>query len=309
MDNGAVSVDDLLSEYRAELEKLTQRERAERELQIYLALGGVGQRREVLKKTLGGNVGEYELRQTLLGADEWADPLWELWDKGTPVHTVHRLLIQTRQRAKLKSERCSVALQRVLDEYRQGWLRHTAEGKAYYAGRAPTPEPPPAPAASPPEPRGGEDENRLSKAFAEQLRIMTSQFVRTACAGLEDYDASKITDDFTGYVREALDDLRRKLTAARKRIRAKQDQPLAHVTRASFDHACEILVVHGKHGKPIDLREAKRRMLRRAADAHPDRWGGSTHAVEEYQAIIGAYSVLEQYMEELTARNERTRSP
>jgi len=299
-DNG-VSVDSLLDAYRAELEKLSHRDRALREVQIYMALGGTGQRREVLRANLGGSVGEYELRQTLLGADEWAGPLWDLWDKGASTNSIGQLLVEARKRARLKNRRCADVLDELLEEHKRAAVKQAPKESS-------RPKPPPTPPPPPQEPRGGEDEHRLSKQFSEQLRLLTSQYVRDACVGLEDYDASKLIGDFTGFVREAADDLRRRLTAARKRIRAKQDQPLVHVTRASFDHACELLVVRGTYGKPIDLRDAKRRQLRRAADAHPDRWGGTPHSVEEFQAIIGAYSVLEQYMEELTARST-TRSP
>jgi hypothetical protein len=213
---------------------------------------------------------------------------------------IPQLLVEARKRARLKNRRCADVLDELLEEHKRAVVKQAPKEPS-------RPKPPPTP-PPPPQERGGEDEHRLSKQFSEQLRILTSQYVRDACVGLEDYDASKLIGDFTGFVREAADDLRRRLTAARKRIRAKQDQPLVHVTRASFDHACELLVVRGTYGKPVDLRDAKRRQLRRAADAHPDRWGGTPHSVEEFQAIIGAYSVLEQYMEELTARSA-TRSP
>jgi len=306
----------MISSYKGNSKSMTERQKAELESQLwasYTASSGKssnGSSREWLVTVLGGKSRDYELRFTLWNAGEWVQPLWDLLENGMPRTTAVRLMREARSNASLNRVSLAVSLQAVLAAYNEsGYEARTPEGKTYRRtspGQKSQQE-----TESESNPIFDSDQFQItrSKKFRDKLVALTSEYVRTSLTDYPNIDvieARRAVDDFTSFVREACEDLRRKISVMRSEGR--KDSKRQKVTRDQLRHACEVLGISVIYGHVPDLRVAKRAMLKRARELHPDRHGGSEKTRAEYQAVIESYGVIETYEKGLTVHANGDRS-
>jgi Cdc6-like AAA superfamily ATPase len=78
----------------------------------------------------------------------------------------------------------------------------------------------------------------------------------------------------------------------------KERERSARVTREKLREATEVLGISIVWDRDVDLRKAKKIMLQRCAQLHPDKTGSMSDAQKtEYTAVVDAYKTLERYME------------
>ncbi|MGH9919815.1 MAG: hypothetical protein ACRD6W_13245, partial [Nitrososphaerales archaeon] len=84
---------------------------------------------------------------------------------------------------------------------------------------------------------------------------------------------------------------------------------LSRVSRDNLREAAEVLGVSVVWGRDVDLKKAKKIMLTRAAQLHPDQKGPQTDQQKaEYRAVIEAYKTIERYMEGRKSHEDGERS-
>jgi len=314
-------LDKLVAAYKSECGAMSEKQKAESERRIwavrYSSLGPdvpKGDRREWLASALGGTSAEYEHRSNLIGAGAWADPFWGMADSGASLYTVIRLFRDARKIVTSGQATHEDAVRSVIDGYNSlGYMARSPEGKVFRksgpGGRTPRPSDPPSVPGPSDRPKdynfdGSSSQNSRSKKFLSELMSLADSYVLSSLADPDADEALNLRiakDDFLSYVREAAEDLRRRVTASRSV--ARKDVRRQRVTREHFRHACEVLNLPYVYGHAVDLRFCKRTMLKRAGPLHPDRNNGSHSAQSEYQAVIESYAVLEKYTEGLKNEN------
>jgi len=140
---------------------------------------------------------------------------------------------------------------------------------------------------------------QLSIHFRQQVKLLGTVFVEQLLADVPDssHQRKDLLEGFDISLSQLIDELSvsiHKVKTDARRI--KEQNP---VTRKVFSWACEVLGLDFKYGQPepIDMKRVSRAKLRRARDLHPDR-NPALEAVDEYQAVIEAYNVLQAYSKE-----------
>ena len=257
-------------------------------------------------KELNVSTSEAEIRSQLLQAGTWTDPLWQMIDSGMSRSTIRNLFRKARDKFSKEDVSHSEALKQVVHQYNSsGHLAHTQSGSVY---RRRTPE-----EKQVSEPvsldtvtllmdMDGSQSTR-SKQFMARVLALTDEFFRTSLPGLASVDDTSMQlakTEFTSVIRESVEDLRRKVYNMRQT--SKED--LGRSTRVSsvdLRNAVDVLGLAVDYGTQVDLRKAKKIMLRRCAQLHPDRSGQKNQEqLNEYTAVVNAYKTLEKYMEGLT---------
>jgi hypothetical protein len=295
----------LIAEYKKAFGSLSEKQRAEEERDLYeLACpDGKGAKREWMVANLGGQAQHYEHRAMLIMAGPWVDPLWKMFDEGVSRQTIVNLFRQARNLIARKHLAGEVALQQVIEEYNKtGHEARTPDGKIY---RRRTPmekqrsQPPPSMSQIPVEMDMDATQNRRSKQFFSRLIALTDEYVRTSLVGLNHIDELEIKiakDEFSSYIREACEDFRRRVYVMRSSSK-KDRERRSRITREQLRQAAEVLGIPFVWDRDVDLKKAKKIMLRRLAQLHPDK-GATTEAQKaEYTAVREAYDTLERYME------------
>jgi membrane-associated HD superfamily phosphohydrolase len=310
---------EMLAQYKLTRDSLSEKEKAVAETKIWKAWLTIPIREKVRGRDhwFSINFGEShkcQVRAHLLNAGSWVEPLWELIDQGTSRNTVHNLFRQACMKAiegKIQNEE---ALKQVLIEYNStGFMVHTHDGRHY---RRPTIE----------------EKRRLktdsipvqsvemdtdtpqisrSKQFITQLSALTDEYLRTSVPDLSEIDGVSmrlLKDEFISFVRESSDELRRKVLSMRHQNK-KEKEAQNRVSRNELRLASEVLGIAIVNNKDVDLRKAKKIMLRRLAQLHPDKIGFvSEPQKEEYTAVKEAYDTIERYMDGRKSRESETQS-
>jgi len=295
---------DLIAQYKKSFPTMTEKQRAEEERDLYLLANPDqrGGKREWMVANLGGATQHFEQRAMLIMAGPWVNPLWKMFDEGTSRNTIILLFRKARDLVSHKHMQGDEAIQKVLEEYNsQGHEAHTPEGRRY---RRMSPvekqrsRPPPM-TDVPIEMDMDATQNRRSKQFMLRLMALTDEFVRTSLVGISHIDELEMKiakGEFTSYIREACDDFRRRVYNMRSSSK-KERERLSRVTRDELRQAAEVLGIPIVWDKDVDLRKAKKIMLRRCAQLHPDRGPVSDEQKAEFTAVREAYGTLERYME------------
>jgi hypothetical protein len=197
--------------------------------------------------TFGGAPAEYEIRSQLLQAGSWVEPLWAMIDEGISRSSVRNLFRQARASSIKKKLPPAEALSEVIDEYNKtGHQAHTPDGRVF---RRMSPlekqrsQPPPSMSDIPTEMDMDSSQNRRSKQFLSRLTALADEFLRTSVPGLSGIDemGAKIAkEEFVSFVREAAEDLRRRVYVLRSQMKRDRDRA-SRVSREELRYASEIL--------------------------------------------------------------------
>lgn len=317
-----MKLEELIELYRVNLETMTEWDKAVLESQIWdlratkegPGVSRLGERREWFQNKFGGTYAQYERRAALYHARDWTQPLWEKIKGGSSLNDVYNYYKRAKELGKLNGKpgpsAFRASLELVLVDKNAGLpppvvvVKPVPEQRAVPSPKEKEEEPAPEPKeAAHRRPVDYQDVTGLpqisnSKEYLRRMKELTDDFVRSSLGDIDPYQADILTAEFMGWIREAYDDLRRKVSKYRQE--ANSESTKKRVSKEAFKRACEVLSFRGTFGKPIDLRAAKKRMFVRARDLHPDSNEGSTEKVAEYDAVQKAYRVLEQYTEEVT---------
>jgi hypothetical protein len=137
--------------------------------------------------------------------------------------------------------------------------------------------------------------SKASQAFKQQVLALSASFIEQILQDMPDaaYHKRTLTESFSVSQEQLIEELRFSI----KKIKTQTRNTAADETidSTSFEWACEVLgVIDFEFGKDIDIIRASRSKFRRARELHPDR-NPAPEAVEEYQAVIEAFKILEHY--------------
>lgn len=293
----------LTEEYKHKKDGLSEQQKAELENEIWFVYGTIcGKRREERRiwftSQFGGTQAEYDDRANLVNSGKEVEQLWRRLDKGMLRRTAVMLLREGKQRFhsenfnKNKTGEITLteAIKGVLEEYDK------IEADKIEAAKNAVPKK----KAKKAKPDSGkstsEDPANKSKKFFQSVRTLTDEFLKERLKEVDPYFAKEISEEYVDWIREGYDDLRKKVS--KHRADAKKER-VGKIGRTRFQNACEILAIRGTFGKPVDLMAAKRCKMQRVKQLHPDKNEGNRETEREFQSVVEAYDLIQEYMEQL----------
>jgi len=304
---------DTINRYLKSKDSMNEKAKAEMETKIWDSWRKAGlkkylNKRDWARDVFNGPSFEYTFRAQLLQAGPWADPLWKLIDEGMSRHSAIRIFRIAKDRVAKEQIQNHEALQQEIDSYNStGHSAKSQSGKIY---RRRTPEE--KYRSSVPSSVDVEIDMDIdgshgtrSKQFMTRIVALADEFLRTSLPGLtgiEDIVIKRSKEEFISFIRESVEDLRRKVSSARQQ--SKKDA-VVRVSRDALREASEVLGVSIVYGVGADLRKAKKIMIRRCAQLHPDKNGPMSDSQKnEYTAVVNAYKTLENYNYMGVTKNE-----
>lgn len=303
-------VGELIEQYRELGPAMTEKEKAAFEHQLWNARPEKESRKReaYLHDVTGGSTREFILRGQLHNAGVVADPLWERAEKDYTLVTCVDLL-RTARRTSTSStqEALRTALAAAMNEYdSRPHLRHLVGGKIART-RSPTrlpttPDVPALPAASEAtrqDTRKSSEGIDTARVFWDELRRHVIGYITPKLVGAPELIREKLYGELETDLKVLLDGFQQKLQRA-----VKYGNGTVEIYRKQVLEACRALTLEPpKLGQPVDLKEARRKQRRLAALYHPDTHKGDDSMRALYVGVMQAFDVLEQYNENLEARN------
>jgi len=261
-----------------------------------------------------------EHRRALLIVGDLADPLWELVDGdltlGAAVDLVRRA-----KHVRIPPETTAHALRRAIAEYYalpitrslpNGKVTRHASTAEQRIGRPPGRRSTPKPEAQRPQPRRAPEQRTAPSVSADDfwkhLRSMCSEYARSR---LPDHSDEQIDAD----LRILETDLKVVFEQFGDRVRNKlRDTPLTVVVaRRQLTEACRVLLLDPPRDMqkppPVFFEKAKRQFKVLAREYHPDTSTGGEATRPQFESVMNAWNVLQQFQHQLQASNSKGDSP
>lgn len=224
-------------------------------------------------KLLDETVYSLRTRRDLLIAGKAAHPLWVHVDNGMPLGTAARILREARQK------RSVIGYERAVDE--------ELSKRGYKVERV-TSSPETEPDA--PEFIGS------SKALFNMLRTTLNQHLTRELSSMPPQERELLVNEFERDVSALIS-----LHKIKWRRMADTQREQKMITRAQFHGA--LLTLHmdpPKHSTPLAqlLKQANKQRRSLARMYHPDMHGGSEETLPQYKAVIEAFLIIQQYVQE-----------
>lgn len=260
-----------IQNYLSNISVWLHRTKAEAEEDLWkdmLALHGKGltlkePRRNWLRRVLKGTGYKiFELHSTIL-RHPGSDAMWGALDSGMLMHTAHECFRKAKDRTSTE----------------EGMVEALAEELSAVDRKVLPPV------------KGSE------RTFHQNVIKLLERDVAGKVAGLDAYLVQQLKADYGAFLREAHEDLHRDLDRMHRK-KAERKVVARRVTREGFGAACEVLGTFIRFGEDVDLRDIRRRALKRAGELHPDKNQGSGARNEEYQRVIEARNLLVRYQED-----------
>lgn len=303
MENEKARLDRLMEEYKDKKAGLTAKEKAQFESDIWHVhseIHGTGvskimERRDWFPHKFGGKPSEYADRCNLLGGGIAVDVLWGKLQNGMSIRSALHVFRRAKNRRGMGEGELDVLIEEELKSY---------EGKKYIK-----PEVPFAKRAKAATPLVSPQD------YFQRIKALSEEFADMKLIDVDPYLADQAKQELLDWIKEGYESL---LYTAGKLRKEGKNERLGKIGKTRFVQACEVLgittglsklkkikgelvtVSHPiKFGELIDLQMAKRNKFKRARELHPDSNAGSHASQEEYQAVIEAYEVLEDYMRQV----------
>ncbi len=294
----------LISEYEEIRRSNDEKEKALCESRMYRAslMGSI----RIFAKWASEKFGEppvcYEQRLSLVSAGEWAEPLWKMLDDGASRNTVIELFRAAKRNVTEPTVSPREALAKILEEYRSNnsVLPKGVKPKAEKAAKSVSMSM-----------DMDDSQNKRSKQFLNRITTLADEFIRTSIRNItpiEEMGVKVAKEEFTLFIREACDDFRRRVYVLRSGSRKDQERS-SRITRDNLRDAAEVLGISVVWGNKVDLRFAKKMMMTRCAQLHPDKAGAMSDKQKgEYTAVVEAYKTFDRYMEGFKSHEDGERS-
>lgn len=227
-------------------------------------------------------------RRELWIAGPAADPLWARVDAGMPIGRTARVLRAARGRA---SRRNREAFRRAIEEE----LRKMDFRPAEEVSATPTPILPTAGDTKDPFPPLPAP-NLGAREFWQKIRQVLAEHMRPRLEFMPEHERDRLLDDFDRDIQAVCAQHSSKW---QKSARGQQERQ--RVSRQHFTNALRVLHMDPpRRGAPLEpvLTQANKQKKTLARLYHPDSHGGSEHTRTQYQAVLDAFLVVEQYVSE-----------
>lgn len=297
--------EEMIEHYKVTASKFTHKERAEFEKQIWdtaapsLDLGGM-LRRTWLASQIFESQSDIENRSIIYNGGLAADELWRRLDEGMPLTTATGLLRKAKKIANASRIALRDALKSELDDYDKLPMYRLANGKVTRR-RAPATLPN-LKDIMPPKKRGRPSSGH-PRVFWAHIRDQLAHFVAARLVGADPIVAQTLWKDFEKDLKIIFDELQSKLYRARRDDKKGKDLS-KEVSRRAVVNACHTLSMDPPSpGKAIDLTLAKKQKHKLARLYHPDRHNGDESTRPQYDAVLEAFLILEQYQGNFGANN------
>ncbi len=236
-----------------------------------------------LPDVLGNGVKSSDLksRSAIYRAEPDSSVLWDRIEKGMPLRTASDLLARAKQRSLdlPLAERIREEL-RVYDS--TGYEVRTDDGKVYRRGVIPLPIAP-----------------KTEDEFRSVVQELIHSFLANDLEGrpaIQDHVRKKLVETFFADLAILFRDWEREVDKAIGRLQANETS----FARVHIIAACRKLSMDPPRlGKPVDLATANKQRKRLGRAYHPDAHGGETSLLTQFNEVMEAYRVLEQYNESL----------
>lgn len=238
----------------------------------------------------GCTVYDLRNRRSLWLLDDLVDPLWELIAQGTlPTGTAARLATEAQRRVG-KTDRDGFVLELRRSLHRQGYIQPSDED-----------EEPQASLPQPPEAHEWDDQREFWSRMQTSLGAFAAEKLKSFPEHERDLLVSELSRDLSSAFQTHMQRWNRLL---------RTQQEAKRISRYQLRSA--LLILHmdpPKRGSKLDtlLTKAKSQKKQLARMYHPDSNAGREHLRGQYQAVIEAYLVVEQYVNENMSIPEQAR--
>lgn len=282
---------------RIEKEGCTNKERAQLEQYMWGCKCALGRksdekdsRRTWLVSILGGNPSNYDIRQALLRAGDWADELFTQWDRREITASAAADLVrEVKKLAKTKKMAHKDALNTILKKKEKKTEKREEKEE------------------------NGSDQMVLSKAFKNGVLSLAAGYVVDSLGDVVVSDVEKdrvlaeFKEDFSRTAEEFFSNTRQ------LKNRGKFENTFAEIGRINFKTACDVASLSDAvYGRPLPIPWSliKRNLNRRALANHPDSNPENPEAIEEFHRIVDARKILTKYEKQygaakLSSRKEK----
>ncbi len=312
-------LEDLKAQYRRTHERLSERQKAELERDIWAATGSARPRKsslgDYMVSTLGGKISGYLFRQQLLNAGDLAAPLWEKVQGDHPwtlKAAVDRLVLAKHEAVTSKGAP-AVIMQRLIEEYEalpfivqsDGTVVHKRMNGPGTSSTPPAPPPPPPPpksASAPQRPGLAAQMLRSSQASTASkarpawnaVRESITALVGNALAAAPVAERDKLIASFDHDLRALFELYKGRID----RAKGKADGTIPPCTLREVQHACRALNMPSEPahmGDKLSHKHAKLAYRTAVGKTHPDR-NHSPDAARETQELTEAWALVEDYL-------------
>jgi hypothetical protein len=273
-----MNINELVEYYKNTKSQLNQYKLAQLERQIWAGHETKNyEQRKWFADNFGGVQNEYEMRASLFSYGETGSPLWERMERGLSLYTAIKLMREAKKRA--------ISQQIFLSkEVVQGVIAD------YDSKVLPKKLPKRLPIDS-------------STASARQLKSEVQNIVDkyiSSFSNIDQYEAKQYYNELIELIDDAVSTINKKIW--RRDNVSKINNLHIKIGRTNFIHALDVLGLKTTQfifGKQIDLKKVKKAKVERLRYLHPDSNNGSRETETEFNNVNNAYSILEQYSEQI----------
>lgn len=266
-----------------------ERERAELEAEIW-ALVGLEERALVngmgpwLAERLGGMRLPYLHRSALLGVGEAAEPFWKRVDQDMAISTATELLRTAKRLAPgATGQKLLAVVVRVLQDYDARPVARTLPTGKVVKQRGTM--------RLPSAYDGAKRSDRGAHTFWAKLRPILGDFLQGQMGDLGPEMGEELYRGFERDLNALCDEYQSKIMRAKK----KGTTAFSVSRRQVIDASAVLAMDPPAPGEPVDLAAARRQQRRQAKLYHPDAHAGDASMRVQYERVMHAYQVLEQY--------------
>jgi hypothetical protein len=294
----AQELEHLVAQYQANKDTMSEQLKAEMERALW-ALAPAEEKKTIERRTwifnkLGVDKWTTENRSSILGCGEAAEPLWERIESKQLLVSTAAKIAREAKKGVCKGLSLEKAIDEALKHYDQLPVVSLINGIPSRKSR----------------PRGDmklENMGAAIKAEAEEgprdlfenIRTAAGKYIATRLQGLDQAAASKLATHFERDLKILIEEFRRKVEVVRGREKNTVAVVSEALSRSKVAEACQTLCIPApRFGQPVDMVLAGRKKRQLAGLYHPDTHGGSNDTVEQYDAVLKAYALLEEYAEQ-----------
>ena len=250
-----------------------------------------------IKHLLGGSSRQIRERAYLMRADETAELWRRIENEGMLTTTATRLHREARANAERHRIPLGDALYLVLQEYDKLPTRKAPGGRTIRQ-RNPSKLSRTKQKQIKNERRKAAKIRRNGEAFWMELRDTLREYITAQLPDGETIEIEPVWRALEADLKVVIDDFQARLY----RLRREQREALEPVKRRKLCTACQILHLDPPtKNKPLNMTEVRRQKRVLARAYHPDAHGGDDSMRAQYEAVLDAYRVIEQWNNEQEA--------
>jgi hypothetical protein len=268
---------------------LTNRERATIEYEIWERwTERTDQRRVILRDLLGVNTSDSESRSSLKSCGSAANPLWDrVESKQMPLSTAADIVKAARAEARRSPLTVGEIIEQKAREYdARPFTKKSRSGQVFRWG------PPQKPGFKSTSKPLTEDD----RAFWKWIRENIGNYAKAKLQNVDPIVAEEAIKRFEVEMRAMIDDLQGRVSRASHEGSKRTQQGSFLIARESLSEACFTLSIDPpRWGAHVDIEKAQRQKKKLVQLYHPDKHGGDESLRPQYDKVLEAFQVIEDY--------------